>query len=107
MAVFVRYLAEHYMPKLISQGFDEKMLRSISQIPLHEGSAITANESKHRFRSILTDRCKWKHDQFMRKAREICLKNIDNLLDENEGVRANSKNKGLPPGEKLNGGMYL
>ena len=107
MAVFVRYLVKNYMPKLLSQGFDENMLRNISQVPVHEGSAITANESKHRFRSILTDRCKWKHDHFMQNAREVCLKNVDNLLDENEGARASNKNKVFVSDEKLNGGMYM
>ena len=42
------------------------MLMSVEEIPNDHSPAIMVNESNHRFNSILTDRCKWKHDKFMR-----------------------------------------
>ena len=55
---------------------------SVEEIPNDHSPAIMVNESNHRFNSILTDRCKWKHEKFMKKARKVCKKNIKYLLDE-------------------------
>ncbi len=110
MAVFVKYLTDNYNDELVNeQGFDDEMLMSVEEIPNDHSPAIMVNESNHRFNSILTDRCKWKHDKFMKNARKVCKKNIKYLLDEaNRGdakVYSNGKKRTRNPGENTKYGI--
>jgi hypothetical protein len=112
MAVFVKYLTANYKDQLINeQGFDNEILMNVVKIPNECLPPVMVNESKHRFRTILTDRCKWKCDTFMENARKICAKNVKYLLDEDSRgdgkiLQPDGENKTSNQAEKAKCGMF-